>query len=31
VYLPPVPLKQFLTSGGLGTTLGLVSLALALR
>lgn len=31
VYLPPVPFKQFLTSGGLGTTLGLVSLALALR
>ena len=31
VYLPAVPLKQFLTSGGLGTTLGLVSLAFALR
>jgi len=31
VYLPAVPAKQFLTSGGLGTTLGLVSLALALR
>jgi len=31
VYLPPVPFKQFLTSGGLGTTLGLVSLAFALR
>jgi polysaccharide biosynthesis/export protein len=31
VYLPAVPFKQFLTSGGLGTTLGLVSLALALR
>ncbi len=31
VYLPPVPLKQFITSGGLGTTLGLISLAIALR
>lgn len=31
VYLPAVPAKQFLTSGGLATTLGLVSLALALR
>jgi len=31
VYLPPVPFKQFLSSGALGTTLGLVSLAIALR
>lgn len=31
VYLPAVPVKQFLTSGGLGTVLGLVGLAIALR
>jgi polysaccharide export outer membrane protein len=31
VYLPPVPLKQLLTSGGLGTVLGLVDLALTFR
>ena len=31
VYLPAVPFKQFLSSGALGTTLGLVSLAVALR
>ncbi len=28
VYLPRVPLKQFITSGGLGTVLGLVSLGI---
>ena len=31
VYLPPVPFKQFITSGGLGTVLGLVDLALIFR
>jgi polysaccharide export outer membrane protein len=31
VYLPPVPLKQLITSGGLGTVLGIVDLALTLR
>jgi polysaccharide export outer membrane protein len=31
VYLPPVPLKQLVTSGGLGTILGLVDLALVFR
>ena len=31
VYLPPVPLKQLITSGGLGTVLGLVDLALVFR
>jgi polysaccharide biosynthesis/export protein len=31
VYLPPVPLKQLLSSGGLGTILGIVDLAIALR
>lgn len=31
VYLPPVPLKQLITSGGLGTILGLVDLALVFR
>ncbi len=31
VYLPPMPLKQLITSGGLGTILGLVSLALVFR
>jgi polysaccharide export outer membrane protein len=31
VYLPPVPLKQFITSGGLGILLGIVSLGLVLR
>ncbi len=31
VYLPPVPLKQFITSGGLGTVLGLVDFALIFR
>jgi polysaccharide export outer membrane protein len=31
VYLPPVPLKQLITSGGLGTVLGIVDLAIALR
>ena len=31
VYLPPVPFKQFLTSGGLGTVLGLVDFALVFR
>jgi polysaccharide export outer membrane protein len=30
VYLPPVPLKQLLNSGGLGTILSIVDLALAL-
>jgi polysaccharide export outer membrane protein len=29
VYLPPVPLKQLLTSGGLGTILSVVDLAIA--
>lgn len=28
IYLPPVPFKQLITSGGLGTILGLASLAL---
>lgn len=28
VYLPRVPMKQFITSGGLGTLLGIVSLAI---
>jgi polysaccharide export outer membrane protein len=31
VYLPPVPLKQLITSGGLGTILGIVDLALVFR
>jgi polysaccharide export outer membrane protein len=31
VYLPPVPFKQLVTSGGLGTILGIVDLAIALR
>jgi polysaccharide biosynthesis/export protein len=31
VYLPPVPFKQLITSGGLGTILGLVDLALVFR
>jgi len=31
VYLPPVPLKQLLASGGLGTILGIVDLAIAIR
>ncbi len=31
VYLPPVPFKQFITSGGLGTLLGIVDLALIFR
>jgi polysaccharide export outer membrane protein len=31
VYLPPVPLKQLITSGGLGTILGIVDLALIFR
>jgi polysaccharide export outer membrane protein len=31
VYLPPVPLKQLLESGGIGTLLGVVDLAIALR
>lgn len=31
VYLPPVPLKQLITSGGLGTVLSLVDLALIFR
>jgi polysaccharide export outer membrane protein len=31
VYLPPVPFKQFITSGGLGTVLGLVDFALIFR
>ena len=31
VYLPPVPFKQFITSGGLGIVLGLVSLGLVFR
>jgi polysaccharide export outer membrane protein len=31
VYLPPVPLKQLLSSGGLGTILGIADLALVLR
>jgi polysaccharide export outer membrane protein len=31
VYLPPVPLKQLITSGGLGTLLGLVDFALLFR
>jgi polysaccharide export outer membrane protein len=31
VYLPPVPLKQLITSGGLGTLLGIVDLALVFR
>jgi polysaccharide export outer membrane protein len=30
VYLPPVPLKQLLSSGGLGTILGIADLAIAL-
>jgi polysaccharide export outer membrane protein len=31
VYLPPVPLKQLIQSGGLGTILGIVDLALIFR
>jgi polysaccharide export outer membrane protein len=31
VYLPPVPLKELITSGGLGTILGLVDFALVFR
>jgi len=31
VYLPPVPFKQLITSGGLGTILGIVDLALVFR
>jgi len=31
VYLPPVPLKQLIDSGGLGTVLGIVDLALVFR
>jgi polysaccharide biosynthesis/export protein len=31
VYLPPVPLKQLIESGGLGTVLGIVDLALIFR
>jgi polysaccharide export outer membrane protein len=31
VYLPPVPLKQLIGSGGLGTLLGIVDLALVFR
>lgn len=31
VYLPPVPFKQLITSGGIGTILGLVDLALVFR
>lgn len=31
VYLPPVPFKQLVTSGGLGTILGIVDLALVFR
>ena len=31
VYLPPVPFKQFLSSGGLGTTLGPRQPGVALR
>jgi polysaccharide export outer membrane protein len=31
VYLPPVPLKTLLSSGGFGTVLGIVDLALTLR
>lgn len=30
VYLPPVPLKQLVTSGGLGTILGIADLAIVL-
>lgn len=30
VYLPPVPLKQFITSNGLGTLLGVVDLAITI-
>ncbi len=31
IYLPPVPLKTLLSSGGVGTILGIVDLAIALR
>jgi polysaccharide biosynthesis/export protein len=31
VYLPPVPFKQFITSGGLGTALGILDFALIFR
>jgi polysaccharide export outer membrane protein len=31
VYLPPVPFKQLLSSGGVGTILGVIDLAVALR
>jgi polysaccharide export outer membrane protein len=31
VYLPPVPLKQLIQSGGLGTVLGIIDLALVFR
>jgi len=31
VYLPPVPFKQLITSGGLGTILGIADLALIFR
>jgi polysaccharide export outer membrane protein len=30
IYLPPVPLKQLLSSGGLGTILGIVDLAVSI-